>query len=152
MNHTGIIMGLSLLCILALAVAGCTGSGPSDTSTTAATPSGTAVPDTSVYITEAQNGATVDMKVGQILVVSLPENGTTGYLWNLTVSPGLQVLSDTFVSSDKTGTMAGAGGTHTWNIRVDKPGNQWVKGVYSRSWEPLTGDERTLKVMIVASA
>lgn len=138
MNNTGIIAGLSLLCILALAAAGCTGTAPAAHKT--------------ITVTQAQDKTTVQAHVGDTIVLSLPENGTTGYLWNLTTSPGLAVMNDNFVSSDKTGTMAGAGGTRTWEITVNQAGDQWVKGVYSRSWEPVTGSETTFSLTVAAGA
>ena len=152
MNHTPLIMGLSLLCIVALAVAGCTGQAPAEKGKDAITPAGTAVPAGTVVVTEAQNNATVNMKAGDTLIVSLPENGTTGYLWNMTVSPGLAIVDDTFVSSDKAGTLVGAGGTRTWTIKVNNAGSQWVKGVYMRSWEPVTGSDTTFTLTVVAGA
>ncbi len=54
----------------------------------------TVVPDGKkmVTFTDADNGKTSDVAQGTKLAVQLAENPTTGFQWNATLSPGLEIL------------------------------------------------------------
>ena len=79
---------------------------------------------------------------GDIIIIELEENPTTGYSWNLTASPGLSLKSDRY---EQTGDedMVGSGGVHTWTFEVTGEGGQSVEAVYKRPWENITGNETT---------
>lgn len=159
MNQT-LLAILGITCIIAVAFAGCTGTGPSETktpaatvttapaATNAATGGGTATTVKGIVVGNSSNGHLIFMKVGSTLTLKLAENPTTGYTWNLTVSNGLKVVNDTYVPSDTTGTMVGSGGTHIWEIVAEQAGMQSVEAVYKRSWEPTTGTEPTYTLTI----
>lgn len=102
-----------------------------------------------VVATEAQNGSTVSVNAPANITLKLAENPTTGYSWNLTLTPGLVLVNDTYMSSDKTGTLMGAGGTHTWEITAEKTGTQKIQGIYMRPWEPVTGNETTFVMTVI---
>ncbi|HUH79096.1 MAG TPA: protease inhibitor I42 family protein [Methanoregula sp.] len=158
MNTTTIIAGICIVCFAAVAVAGCLGTGP-ETPSSPASPQQTAVPSASLsgtpaqaghlVINESQNNATVPVNRMDIITVQLAENPTTGYRWNLTATPGLNVTSDTYVPSDTTGTLVGSGGTRIWDITPTAPGEQHVSAVYQRSWEPLTGNETAFAITVI---
>jgi len=112
------------------------------------TPMGTAIQAGNIVVTDAQNGATVDMNAGNVITLKLAENPTTGFRWNLTVTPGLKVMNDTYVPSDKTGTMVGSGGTRIWEIATVMPGVQAINATYLRSWEPATGNETAFAMTV----
>jgi inhibitor of cysteine peptidase len=156
MNQLGIIISLGIICIIAVACSGCVGS-PQETieklffPPTLPTPSGTAVPVNHIVVTEEQNGATVDVKTGTVITVRLPENPTTGYTWNLTTTPGLQIINDTYKPMYTTGKMVGSGGTHIWDISAVATGEQKIQGVYMRSWEPVIGNETDFSMTIVVT-
>jgi len=101
-------------------------------------------------ITEKQNNATVPVNQGNTVTLMLPENPTTGFQWNLTTTPGLTITGDIYVPSDRTGTLVGSGGTHTWEITVAGTGRQDISAVYKRSWEPATGNETMFRVTLIA--
>ena len=62
MNHTEIIITFGIICLIGVACAGCTGSGPGNANGTASpTPSGTPVQMENIVVTEAQNGATISL-------------------------------------------------------------------------------------------
>jgi len=154
MNQLRVIISLGIICIIAVACTGCVGS-PQDTlgklffPPTLPTPSGTAVPVNHIVVTEEQNGATVTVKTGAVISVRLQENPTTGYSWNLTTTPGLQIINDTYKPTYTTGKMVGSGGTHIWDISAVATGEQKIKGVYMRSWEPITGNETDFAMTVV---
>ncbi len=141
---------IGILCIAVVLTAGCTGKEqtPMTEKPTVPTPEGTAVPVGHLVITEEQNNATIPVQVGNIITLMLPENPTTGYTWNLTVTKGLNQTGDLYAPSDRTGTLVGSGGTHIWQITVNGPGNQGISGIYKRSWEPVIGNETTFRVTL----
>jgi inhibitor of cysteine peptidase len=120
------------LCVGALAVAlaalaACGGTGTSSPASSAPTPA--------VY-TGADSGATVAARVGEQFTVSLDENPTTGYQWDMKAGPGLTLVGDEFVGpSPSPSPLMGAGGTHSWVFRVDKAGTLTLTGLYVRPWE-----------------
>ncbi|HVN74162.1 MAG TPA: protease inhibitor I42 family protein [Methanoregula sp.] len=142
MNTTTIITVIGIICCLAVAAAGCLGTGQGTPATPPEQqPSGTPVQVGHLFVNESQNNATVSISKGEIITVSLAENPTTGYQWNLTVTPGLNITADTYTPSDPTGRLVGSGGTHSWDITAIASGDQQISAVYRRSWEPVTGNE-----------
>ena len=142
MNHTEIIITFGIICLIGVACAGCTGSGPGNANSPVSPgPSGTPVQAGNIVVTEAQNGATTSVTQESTITVRLEENPTTGYMWNMTTTSGLQMINDTYEPSDTSGTMVGSGGTRTWEISAAAKGDQKITAVYRRSWEPVTGNE-----------
>jgi len=94
-----------------------------------------------VTLTEADKGKTEDIAQGTRFAVQLRENPTTGFQWNATVSPGLEIQSSDY-QMDKAGEgMVGVGGTRTWVIIAKDLGTQKFSATYMRSWEAVTGNE-----------
>lgn len=92
--------------------------------------------------------STMNLKVGQVVKLTLNENPTTGYSWMLAVSPGLEIISDKYISPNNN--LIGAGGKHEWKIKVISNGYQLISGVYKRPWEPLTNsDQRYMRIIDV---
>jgi len=112
--------GLAVMLTAAAALVACGGSGGA-----------------TIRATEADNNKTVMAKVGDELSVTLKENPTTGYEWNMIAGPGLTAVSDRFVGpSPSPSPLMGVGGVHTWVYKVDRAGGLTLTGVYARSWEP----------------
>jgi inhibitor of cysteine peptidase len=154
MNQRRVIISLGIVCIIAVACSGCVGPdketmGKLFFPPTLPTPSGTAVPVNHLVVTEEQNGATVNLKTGAVITVKLQENPTTGFTWNLTTTPGLQIINDTYKPTYATGKMVGSGGTHIWDISAVATGEQKITGVYMRSWEPVSGNETTFSMTVI---
>jgi inhibitor of cysteine peptidase len=78
--------------------------------------------------------------MGTVIQLSLAENPTTGYQWNLSVTPGLSMVGDRYVPDDPTGKLVGSGGTHVWSLETTGEGRQVVTGIYQRSWEASSGN------------
>lgn len=73
----------------------------------------------------------------KVMTLQLQENPSTGYSWNLEMSI-LGVLvkeGDTFLSSQTTGGMVGAGGVHIWTFKTANPGCTRLTFRYYRPWE-----------------
>ena len=76
-----------------------------------------------VTVDETDNGGSVDLEVGQTLEVSLEENPSTGFAWNVTEAPDAAVIApveDDFDISDPYSD--GAGGTRTLLFEAVAPG------------------------------
>ena len=103
-------------------------------------------------ITENDNGNTIYIKKGDVFYLRLKENPSTGYSWQLSLSKGLNMLTDKYYSpeSAKKGgrLIVGAAGVHSWEIKAVDKGDQQVKGIYKRSWEKETGKEQTFKLYV----
>lgn len=92
------------------------------------------------------NGKTITVDEGASIIITLDENPTTGYSWNETVTSGLSVVDNKFVSSN-TG-LIGSGGVHEWTIKATGKGMQQFTAVYKRPWEPAAGNETTFTISI----
>ena len=100
-----------------------------------------------VTFTEADNGKTGNVTQNTQFAVVLAENPSTGFTWNATLSPGLDLQSDTY-KDDASAGRVGAGGTHTWVMVAKVTGDQKFSAIYKRSWEPVTGNETAYSVNI----
>lgn len=154
-HHNRFISGFLCLCLmlgLVLLASGCTQ--PAATppvvtpvlNTTPAPPPAQTTPGVvegkqMVTLTEADNGKTTDITQNTRFAVALDENPTTGFMWNATLSPGLELQSSDFSQRPAAPNMVGVGGTRTWIILAKNMGNQTFSAVYLRSWEPVTGNE-----------
>ena len=101
-----------------------------------------------VTLTEADKGKTEDIAQGTRFAVQLKENPTTGFQWNATVSPGLEIQSSDYQMNKAGEGMVGVGGTRTWVIVAKDLGTQKFSATYMRSWEPVTGNETAYSVNV----
>jgi predicted secreted protein/putative hemolysin len=100
-----------------------------------------------VTFTEADNGKTESVAQNTQFSVVLAENPSTGFMWNATLSPGLELLSD-YHKDDPSAGRPGAGGNHTWIMVAKVTGDQKFSAIYKRSWEPVSGNETAYSVNI----
>jgi inhibitor of cysteine peptidase len=96
--------------------------------------------------TEADSGSLEVIKKGETFKVVLPENPSTGYSWNMTVSDGLKVVDDRYIPPAQQ--VPGRGGQHEWTIKAVNPGQQKVRCIYMRPWEPIHYNETTFRLDI----
>jgi len=93
-------------------------------------------------ITENDNGKSIALQNEEIFYLKLRENPSTGYSWQLKLSPGLCVLSDNYAQDPAPEGMVGVPGTHSWEIKVVAPGSQQINAIYKQPWENITGTEK----------
>jgi len=107
--------------------------------------------ETGQIVTEAENGKSISLKNGEIFILQLRENPSTGYSWELNVSEGLNILSDGYAQDKAPEGEVGVPGTHSWTIEAVSQGSQQVNGIYRRPWENTTGteDNFTLNVEVI---
>lgn len=89
-----------------------------------------------VVITQTDQGNTIEVQQGDLIVIQIDENPTTGYRWELGAY-GQQVVE--FVDSDyqsPTSAGIGGGGTRSFRFRASTTGRSTIQLRLRRSWEP----------------
>jgi len=139
MRH--LVLAAILLAALLLA-AGCTTT-PSSNATvtpnkTIVVPTNTTLPvnSTVAVYTANDSGKTVPLGLQKSLSIVLPENPTTGYEWNASVTSGLKIVDTAFTLDARAANLTGAGGVRNWTVQGVAPGTQKFSAVYVRSFEP----------------
>ncbi|HPX72363.1 MAG: Chagasin family peptidase inhibitor I42 [Euryarchaeota archaeon ADurb.BinA087] len=98
----------------------------------------------------AANGSTVQIPLGEGgLVITLPENPSTGYHWEATVTSGLTIVDDRFIPNAQTLGVPGAGGTRVWTLSGTSEGVQRFSAIYKQPWMNVTGTEQTFELHIL---
>lgn len=85
-------------------------------------------------LTEADNDKTVDLRVGDSVRVSLPENATTGYRWAID-SLDADVVEAVGSEQHAGGRGSGAGGDVAFTFRGKKAGTGEIALKYWRGFE-----------------
>lgn len=88
------------------------------------------------------------LKVGDIGVVELDENPTTGFTWHYKIDNEnvLKLDSDKYISP-KTNAV-GAGGTHVWNFKASGRGSAKILFEYYREWEKDKKPEKSFEYTV----
>jgi inhibitor of cysteine peptidase len=77
----------------------------------------------------------LEVKVGDTIVVKLEANATTGYQWAFTAGDTFTIESSQYQEGTHPEGVVGAGGTQIVTLRVTKSGSSKLTGTYARSWE-----------------
>ncbi|HWQ67511.1 MAG TPA: protease inhibitor I42 family protein [Methanospirillum sp.] len=94
------------------------------------------------------NTTNLTAKPGDTVIISLRENPTTGYLWNVTKSAGLELVSDEYVMDNTEKRIVGASGVHRWTIKAVTIGIQSFSAAMMRTSGDSTGEEKTYDLTI----
>ncbi|MEA1870892.1 MAG: protease inhibitor I42 family protein, partial [Candidatus Bipolaricaulota bacterium] len=94
---------------------------------------------------EESDGQTIALREGDLLLIALPGNPTTGYEWEQTNSEEESILSpleglDYQPQSAPAGTV-GSGGTFFFRFKADSAGESDLTFTYRRPWEEGPGTE-----------
>jgi inhibitor of cysteine peptidase len=106
-------------------------------------------PEAAVTVTESDLGGGVELAVGERLLLTLPDNPTTGFEWRYDWQPFdyLALLEDSYRPDQPVS--VGSGGTRELLLEALQAGEVTVTLQYLRPWEG--GDEeqpQTLKVTV----
>jgi inhibitor of cysteine peptidase len=105
---------------------------------------------TSLTINADKNsdGRTLELRVGDGVKLSLAENPTTGYRWELVAKPepNCVVVNDSYAANTDA---IGSGGTRTWEFRAVSQGTGTVSLAYRRPWEKDAAPAQTFKMTLV---
>jgi inhibitor of cysteine peptidase len=85
---------------------------------------------------KSYSGRTINLHVGDGVKVTLAENPSTGYKWELLARPEpvCVIVNDAYVANTAIGTV-GNGGEHHWEFRAVDKGTATVSLAYRRPWE-----------------
>ena len=89
---------------------------------------------------ETQDGARVNLQVGDVVVLRLAENPTTGYRWDVVAAQGLELEADDFVSAAGAG--SGGGGQRALRFKANAVGTSQLETVLRRSWSQEPAQKR----------
>ncbi len=104
--------------------------------------------------TEANNGQTITIKLGDIIHIQLTSRIDQGYVWNISATKGLNITSNRMYSPQEVGTnlLAGVIGieaTEQWDIQAISPGTQQISAVCTLSNGYVAGDKTFVLTVIV---
>lgn len=99
-------------------------------------------------VTADVNTTELVVPMNEVIMISLAENPTTGYTWNVTLSEGLALLNDVYVQDEAEEGMVGVGGVHEWFIEAVEAGEQTFYGIEQQAQSEETGSEYTLKLIV----
>jgi inhibitor of cysteine peptidase len=97
------------------------------------------------------NGTQIELKAGQVLVISLASNPSTGYGWHIAEvdeSVLVQVGETEFIQKQTDEQVVGAGGTETLRFEAVGSGTTTLTLTYDRAWEDQPPEE-TFTVTVV---
>ena len=92
--------------------------------------------DSMQSLAEADNGRTVDLRVGETFRVRLPENATTGYRWTIDRLDN-EVVEAVGSEPDYGAGSIGSGGAVSFTFRAKKPG---TGDIALKHWRHFEGD------------
>ena len=100
-------------------------------------------------LTNKDNAKTVQLAAGQMLVVQLAANPTTGYSWTVNGSPApLELVKTDFVAHSGSNGRMGAGGTQSLQFVAKTGGTAKLALDYRRPWEKNTRPARKFSVTV----
>lgn len=103
-------------------------------------------PEPVEHVLAAADREVVTVRVGDVLVVRLDSNPSTGYGWTWDESAAAGVLvKDGEPSMSGAAPMPGSGGVQTWRFRAAAPGEVQLQLDYLRPWEKGTPPVRTVR-------
>ena len=98
-----------------------------------------------IILTEAKNGSRVSAAIGDMLILKLPENPTTGYRWVVQTTNNLAQVGDDFFTD---AVAAGAGGERCLRFAAQSQGEAHIVASLQRSWEAGKVPHSVFKVVV----
>ena len=102
-------------------------------------------------ISESANGKTIEVIVGQKIIIALKGNPTTGYSWQIKKIEGdsiVQIGKVKYLPREHASGMVGAGGIYTFTFQAQRAGVSKLLLVYKRAWEKNKPPARTFTAII----
>ena len=79
--------------------------------------------------------ALLEIDQGEVIVVTLPENPSTGYQWQLAKPITLLKTEETYLAGEAKAGMVGVAGKKIFKFTAEKLGQDEIHLVYVRPWE-----------------
>ncbi len=97
----------------------------------------------------ANSSTRVQLEQGQIYIVKVKENITTGFRWQLELdNANMEVVKDDYISPITDSLIVGAGGERVYQLRAVKAGACKASFTHSRAWEPASGPHKIVNFKI----
>ncbi|HMD99549.1 MAG TPA: protease inhibitor I42 family protein [Terriglobia bacterium] len=100
-----------------------------------------------IHINADSNGREVSAAVGETLEISLAENRTTGFRWELKSKAETACILVKDAAEPAKGP-PGKGGTHRWQFQAVRPGTGEIELEYRRPWERDAPPQRTFQITV----
>ena len=84
-------------------------------------------------LVDSQDGTALSLYAGDVVVLRLAENPTTGYRWEIVSAKGFEVEADDFTVA--LGGALGHGGERALRFKATVAGTARIEAVLRRSWE-----------------
>ena len=105
-----------------------------------------------VRLAAADNGHTIELTTGQIVIITLEANPTTGYTWEVAEAPGGQVMRQAGeIEFESDSDAIGAGGVQIFRFEVLNAGQTNLTPIYHRPWEKDVEPLDTFTLQVIAS-
>ena len=85
-----------------------------------------------MILTRERSGETIALHKGDEILLSLPENPTTGYRWTF-AADGMDIVGDDYAADPRSS--VGGGGARTLRLVAARAGDAVVRATLQRSWE-----------------
>ena len=100
-------------------------------------------------LTQADNGRSIELHVGDRFELSLRESRMGGYRWNV-VEKGEPVLTSVETKEHSRAPALGEPRMRVWQFTAEKPGSAHIYLQHRRPWETAgSGDDFSLNVSVV---
>ena len=107
-----------------------------------------------VEIAKTDSGKHARVPVGQLILIRLPGNPTTGFQWRVAAVGGqsVRLLSEPkYVPAANPGGLVGAGGVFWFKFQAVAPGTTKIKLIYDRPWEKGHAPADAFQITVEAS-
>ena len=154
---------ITIFMLVSLVACGTTGSGSNESTTPSAEPESASTDNYQMlpYISgsvadlkldASADGSTQQIKVGQVLSISLESNPSTGYSWSaISSDPAVMMqMGEPQMQEPTTSStpVVGASGTATLYFQAVKAGTATITLNYQRSWEQGVTPEKTITITV----
>jgi inhibitor of cysteine peptidase len=102
-----------------------------------------------ISLTESSPQSTVNLVVGDDLVITLTGNPTTGYIWEKVKSSKKIIRQDGDYQYTPNSNLLGAGGTFIFSFKASVPGTTKLRLIYHRPFEKNVKPSRTYDVNVI---
>jgi len=141
-SKTAIAIILGIILVVGIA---CGGKSESPTPTPTPTPN-------EVNVDASFNGSETALAIGELLIVTLDSNNTTGYSWNLSAisdTAVIQKISDEYIAPEQTDPpLMGQGGQEVWTFEALAAGTATISMKYIRPWESEAEPAETFEITV----
>jgi inhibitor of cysteine peptidase len=104
-----------------------------------------------VQLAAADNGSTVKLTTGQVVIITLEANPTTGYTWVVVEAPSGQIMRQVGkIEFESESDAIGAGGVQIIKFEVVNAGQTSLTLAYHRPWETDVEPLNTFSINVIA--